>query len=593
MKDFKVRLSITHDQMSEAPASDGLTAPELDELSPWFPGYEIDRLIAVGGMGAVYAAVQKSLDRPVAIKILPRAFTADTNFRSAFESEAKAMARLNHPNLIGVYDFGEVQGMLYIIMELVPGKSLFHSAHGIAIDPGEVVRLLVGICSGLSHAHQHGILHRDIKPSNILLDFDAQPKVSDFGLARPIEKALVAGEDVFGTPGYTAPEVMQHSLDVDFRADIFSIGVLMHELLTGRMPADDPRPASEIAGCDPWLDAIVARATAEDPAARYPCVTDLWNDLRMFQTAISAEPSKPDAPIAAHGPSLGKIFYPFIFMVICAAAAGGYFWWKNQTPQSTASTVAIVEPLPEPIPEPVEESPAPEIPEPPPAVEEDLSPEPPAPPPVAEKEKEEPTTDEVESGISVMPDSIHAAPAVEAEAIDVAFGDEEAAPAAIAPIADMQAFLNRARGIMRGRAKKLLDRHESDLKDNLRELEQKLLPIARKAPRVTEALNALDAVEEKWHTKGGRIDHDIPDLLVEIDGFDDAVREFMALQENLDQRLRVALTSHARTYVLGLNKEIERLRVSQDVGAISLLEKEIRQTEERPDHFMNVLLGLR
>ena len=113
-----------------------------------------------------------------------------------------------------------------------------------AIDPSEVIRLVTGICHGLAHAHEHGIIHRDIKPSNILLDLNAQPKIGDFGLARPIERKIEEGEEIFGTPHYTAPEVVDAPHSVDYRADIFSVGVLLHELLTGKLPAKDPRPAS-------------------------------------------------------------------------------------------------------------------------------------------------------------------------------------------------------------------------------------------------------------------------------------------------------------------------------------------------------------
>ena len=159
-------------------------APDIAELQPLFSAYEIHGFVAQGGMGAVYSARQISLDRPVAIKILPRQFGTDAQFRDSFESEAKAMARLNHPNLIGVYDFGDADGMLFIIMELVEGKSLYHSAHGKAIEQKEAARIVSGICRGLAHAHQHGILHRDIKPGNILLGSGAVPKIGDFGLAR-------------------------------------------------------------------------------------------------------------------------------------------------------------------------------------------------------------------------------------------------------------------------------------------------------------------------------------------------------------------------------------------------------------------------
>ena len=272
--------------MSDLHENAGFIAPEPADLAPFFPGYEIQGLIATGGMGAVYCAMQKSLDRKVALKILPTEFSKDAAFCAGFESEAKAMARLNHPNLIGVYDFGEVNGMLYIMMEFVPGKSLYHSAHGIAIAPAEVIRLVTGVCNGLAHAHENGIIHRDIKPSNILLDLHAQPKIGDFGLASPMDRKVQEGEIIYGTPHYTAPEVVEAPHSVDFRADIFSVGVLLHELLTGKLPADDPRPASSISRCDPRFDTIIRRATQPIPVARYSSASQIASDLNMIATSI-------------------------------------------------------------------------------------------------------------------------------------------------------------------------------------------------------------------------------------------------------------------------------------------------------------------
>lgn len=144
-------------------------APELSELTTLLTGYEVTTLIAVGGMGAVYLARQISLDRDVAIKVLPRNLTQLEEFEKSFRAEAKAMARLHHPNLIGVHDFGEVDGFLYIVMDFVNGKSLFHSAHGKVIEQGEAIRLVHGICQGVAHAREKGIIHRDIKPANVLL----------------------------------------------------------------------------------------------------------------------------------------------------------------------------------------------------------------------------------------------------------------------------------------------------------------------------------------------------------------------------------------------------------------------------------------
>lgn len=276
--------------MNEPNSPAPFQAPDPVELAPLFPGYEIQNLIATGGMGAVYQALQKSLDRTVAIKILPLELSADARFREGFEAEAKAMARLNHPNLIGVYDFGEVSGMLFIVMEYVWGKSLYHSARGIRIDPAEVVKLVTGICNGLSHAHKNGVLHRDIKPANILLTPEKVPKIGDFGLARPLERASDAGELVYGTPGYTAPEVTCAPDTVDQRADLFSVGVILHELLAGKLPDGDPRPTSEIAGCNVRFDAIIRRATDPSPERRYFNVAELAMDLQAMSGDYSEGP---------------------------------------------------------------------------------------------------------------------------------------------------------------------------------------------------------------------------------------------------------------------------------------------------------------
>jgi serine/threonine protein kinase len=252
-------------------------------------------------MGAVYRAVQKSLDRTVAIKILPQEFSQDPSFCAIFEAEAKSMARLNHPNLIGVYDFGEVDGMLFIIMEFVPGQSLFHCAHGHAVEPNEVMRLISAVCSGLAHAHENGIIHRDIKPSNVLLDHQNNPKIGDFGLAHPVGTGHQEGAEIYGTPGYTAPEVVNHPQSVNHRADIFSIGVLLHELLTGKLPSDDPRPASQIAHCDLRFDAIIRCATAEAPEARYANAHQIIAEISNIQNQVasaSTHSARPTAPSA-------------------------------------------------------------------------------------------------------------------------------------------------------------------------------------------------------------------------------------------------------------------------------------------------------
>ena len=330
-------------------------APDLGEIARLFPTYDVHALIACGGMGAVYQATQRSLERVVAIKILPREFSADEEFRKGFEAEAKAMAKLNHPNLIGVFDFGEVDQMLFLVMEYVHGKSLFHSAHGQAIDQTEALRIISQVCAGLEHAHANGILHRDIKPGNILLDPNASPKIGDFGLARALENQIQDGEQIFGTPGYTAPEVLSPPFTFDQRADVYSTGVMLHELLTGKLPGEDPRPASAICRCNAKLDRIIKRATEPDPALRYSTADQLREDLEKIVTAptsglVTAPPSASFQKIYAPPKYAKKQSSPvagfFFFLLTIGVLGGGYFWLKknNLLPGIIARAKEMIQP---------------------------------------------------------------------------------------------------------------------------------------------------------------------------------------------------------------------------------------------------------
>ena len=272
------------------------TPPTIEELQEKFPQYSIEGFIAQGGMGAVYLARQVSLDRPVAIKILPQEFGDDADFRASFETEAKAMAKLNHTNLVGIYDFGEINGMLYIVMEYIPGRTLFDTANGQQVDQKEAARLISDMSEGLAHAHDAGMLHRDIKPANVLIDDQAKPKIVDFGLARPMGEEQTEGV-VFGTPGYTAPEVMSNPYAVDHRSDIFSMGVMLYELLTGHLPASPVVPVSRASNSDPRFDAIISKSIHPNPAMRYGSADKLSKDLNSLienfekpKTALAAGP---------------------------------------------------------------------------------------------------------------------------------------------------------------------------------------------------------------------------------------------------------------------------------------------------------------
>lgn len=325
-------------------------APSLEDLAPLFPAYELLDFIAQGGMGAVYRARQKSLDRTVAIKILPREFGDDQQFREAFEAEAKAMARLNHPNLIAVFDFGDIEGMLYIIMEFVDGKALYYSAHGKAIDPAVALGLISTISRGLGHAHRGGIVHRDIKPANILLDAEAKPKIGDFGLARPLDKDRSEGV-VLGTPGYTAPEVYNREFSVDQRSDIFSVGALLYELLCGKQP--EPHSTSMKSGVDPRIDALLAKATHKDPNHRYMDVEDFANDLDKlipklsgprFATAATSSTTTPTASLVKPLASSNKKSAALPMIIVLALLGGaGAFAFKAMKDKKNPPEVAVPE----------------------------------------------------------------------------------------------------------------------------------------------------------------------------------------------------------------------------------------------------------
>lgn len=240
-----------------------------EELGELLPAYTFEKFIARGGMGSVYKARHKSLDRAVAIKLLRPEYSKDNEFRTSLEREAKAMARLNHPNLVKIYDFGEIKGRMYIIMEYVEGRSLHDSCDGKALVIEEAAELVAGICRGLHHAHSHHILHRDIKPANILVDASSLPKIVDFGIAEPMGTHYGDSTEIFCTPDYAAPETSYQGCILDAQTDIFSVGILFYELLTGELPSPDSPIPQALLDCPPEYREITARATHPDPSKRF------------------------------------------------------------------------------------------------------------------------------------------------------------------------------------------------------------------------------------------------------------------------------------------------------------------------------------
>lgn len=286
--------------MPKDPQAHNFVPPEIEEIAKLLPGYEIKEFVAKGGMGAVYRARQKSLDREVAIKILPGHFVQDAGLRAQFESEAKSMAKLNHPNVISVYNFGECDGQPFIVMEMVPGKSLYHSAYGIQVEPRQAGRIIHDICLGLAHAHQHGILHRDLKPANILLNPDRMPKIGDFGLARHITDHQ--SDKGYWTPGYTAPEVAQDPEAVNESTDLYSVGIMLYELIAGERPEDPYVPVATRVECDPAFDQIILKAIDPSPANRYSSAKDMAEAIdEVIKPGVSSKDTR-DKKIDASAP---------------------------------------------------------------------------------------------------------------------------------------------------------------------------------------------------------------------------------------------------------------------------------------------------
>lgn len=287
------------------PALKHAAVPLPEELAPDFPSYEILRILGRGGMGAVYLARQTSLNRLVAVKILPADLDdGENNFTQRFKNEARAMAQLSHPGIVAVYDFGQTtSGLLYIVMEYIDGTDValmvtrqgrLPSAHAMAIT--------AHVCDALAYAHGKGIIHRDIKPSNIMIGNDGVVKVADFGLAKMSQAAssgLTQSGMVMGTLHFMAPEALMLGTAVDQRADIYAVGVMLYQMLTGKLPQGlFEMPSLQVKGLDPRYDQIVARALREDRELRYPDANAMRHDLDaiLTQPVVKAAAAAGKAP---------------------------------------------------------------------------------------------------------------------------------------------------------------------------------------------------------------------------------------------------------------------------------------------------------
>ncbi|ULE32116.1 protein kinase domain-containing protein [Mycobacterium sp. IDR2000157661] len=295
--------------VSAHPQADPLAGVVLDGR------YRVDALIATGGMSAVYRGLDLRLDRPVALKIMDSRYAGDSLFLTRFQREARAVARLTSPGLVSVYDQGggEIGGQPpFLVMELIEGGTLRELLRERGpMPPHAAAAVLAPVLRGLAVAHHAGLVHRDIKPENVLISTEGDVKIADFGLVRAVAEAKITSTSVIlGTAAYLSPEQVRDGT-ADPRSDVYAVGILTYELLTGttpftgdsalavayqRMDHDVPAPGTVIPGVPALFDDLVLHATARDPAARYADASQMADDLDEIVDALGLPPFRVPAP---------------------------------------------------------------------------------------------------------------------------------------------------------------------------------------------------------------------------------------------------------------------------------------------------------
>lgn len=262
-------------------------AGPLGSLARRFPSLEILEPIGQGGMGVVHRARQIKLDRPVALKIIRPELAGELAFAERFSREARAMARLRHPGIINLYDYGEADGLYYLVMELVEGADLRQLIKRGPIAAESATLIAIQVCDALHYAHANGVVHRDIKPENVLLDANHRVRLADFGLAKligPLDgpDSLTRTRQILGTPHYMAPEQFTSAKQADPRVDVYSVGVLLYEMMTGHLPLGRFDLPSELVDVDEEMDEMVLKALHRDPQKRYATIAALRDDLLSY-----------------------------------------------------------------------------------------------------------------------------------------------------------------------------------------------------------------------------------------------------------------------------------------------------------------------
>jgi serine/threonine protein kinase len=303
-------------------------------------------------MGAVYEARQPALDRRVALKVLPRFSPPQAGFEERFNREARALARLSHPNIVSVHEFGQTSGLHFFLMEFVDGTNLRQLQRSSRLSPREALQIIPQICDALQYAHDEGVVHRDIKPENVLLDRRGRVKIADFGLAMildpdPEAHRLTAEGQVMGTPHYMAPEQIDRPLAVDHRADIYSLGVVFYEMLTGELPLGKFPPPSRKVAVDARLDEVVLRSLENDPSRRYQQVSQVATDVsRIAESPYRTTPQPNSTSTRRHWPrrlGYATVVIAGLVLALLLALPLTYFFSRTPTLHSAPPSAATLD----------------------------------------------------------------------------------------------------------------------------------------------------------------------------------------------------------------------------------------------------------